>query len=141
MSKKIILKKLEQLLKLLDELKAWLVEHPDFGADLPLLRASERNLELIMELATDINALILGKLKRPIPDTYRGSFEDLGKAGALGKALLAKLIGTVKLRNKLVHHYDFKEDFKKFYRSLNSQIPVLEKYSAAVLKFSEKFKK
>jgi len=138
MSKKIILKKIEQLLKLLDELKSWLIEHPNFNSDLPLLRASERNLELIMELATDVNALILGELKKPMPDTYRGSFEDLGKAGVVDKTLLEKLFYAVKLRNKLVHHYDFKQDFKKFYRSLKAQIPVLENYSKAITKFSKK---
>ncbi len=138
MAKETILKKLEQLAKLLDELKNWLVKNPDFNRDLPLLRASERNFELIIEQATDINALILGELKKPIPDTYLGSFVDLYKAEVIEKELVDKLQGTAKLRNQMVHEYDFNEDFKKFYSDLGAQIPVLEEYQKVISAYSQK---
>jgi uncharacterized protein YutE (UPF0331/DUF86 family) len=137
MAKETILKKLEQLTKLLDELKAWLVKNLDFGRDLPLLRASERNFELIVENATDINALILGELKKPIPDTYQGSFVDLEKAGLIKKELADGLIETAKLRNQMVHEYDFIEDFEIFYAKLAKQISVLEEYQKAIAVYSK----
>ncbi len=128
MEKETLLKKIERSKQLLSELQLWLVKNPNFNEDLPLLRASERNFELVVEQATDINGIVLGVLKKPISDTYKGSFYDIAKAGVFEPEFVPELITMVDLRNKMVHDYDFNEDFIIFYSNLNTQVNTLVKY-------------
>ena len=75
MSKELILKKLEQLKELLAEL-ARLLETPlpQFTKDLRTISAAERNFELIVETASDINTQMLLDSGEKTPDTYKQSF-------------------------------------------------------------------
>lgn len=125
MNLEIINKKLEQIQVLLDELEK-LLEKP-FSAsssDMISIRAAERDFQLIVELASDINTSILIEKTGETPDSYRESFADLGKLGILSKETLAKLVTSARLRNILVHEYDFDEDYDKFYKSAKEFIAL-----------------
>lgn len=125
----IINKKLEQINILLSELEQ-LVEMP-FSAsqtDMIKIRAAERDFQLIVELASDINTTILIEKTGETPDSYRSSFSNLGKLGILDDNTLSILVSSAKLRNILIHEYDFDEDYRKFYDSAKEIIPSYHKY-------------
>ena len=84
MSKEFILKKLEQMKILVEEL-ALLSSLPfaDFKNKFTNIRSAERNFQLIIELASDINAHISAERKLSAPDTYRESFVQMTKIGVL----------------------------------------------------------
>lgn len=134
MSKELILKKLEQLKELLRELARLLLMPPaQFTNDLTTIRAAERNFELIVETASDINTQMLLDSGKKTPDTYKQSFVELKKAGVLSPALAATLVSTAKLRNILVHEYDFEEDFERFYTAAKNAVPAYQEYITAIL--------
>jgi uncharacterized protein YutE (UPF0331/DUF86 family) len=134
MSKELILKKIEQLKALLKELKELLeTPLPQFTNDFKTIRAAERNFELIVEIASDVNTHLLLEAGKKTPDTYAQSFLELAKEGALSNTLAAQLVATAKLRNILVHEYDFEEDNERFYHSARAALPAYEEYIKAIL--------
>ena len=129
MSHDLILKKLEQMRNLLTELKGLLeLSFSDFKNTFTNVRSAERNYQLIVELASDINAYIIAQSGAEIPDTYRQSFKQMAKIGILENSELPKFIKSSNLRNILVHEYDFDEDNFIFYKSAKEFIPLYEQY-------------
>lgn len=72
----------------------------------PLTRAAaERLLQVVVDLAFDVNShLAVARLGRA-PDTGRQSFLDLAEAGVLSAEVAERLAPAAGLRNVLVHHY------------------------------------
>ncbi|KKW11046.1 MAG: hypothetical protein UY50_C0022G0014 [Parcubacteria group bacterium GW2011_GWA2_49_9] len=66
----------------------------------------ERLFQLVVDEAVDVNALILEREKRPLPDTNQATFEALADAGIISRDLHARIAGSVGLRNRLVHRYE-----------------------------------
>ncbi len=129
MSKAIILKKLEQLKTLLGALEPLLQEPlPQFITNLVKVRAAERNFELLVEVASDINTQILLDKGEKTPDSYKDSFLILQEKGMLSNALASRLIESAKLCNILVHEYDFEEDYERFYHSAKQSMPAYREY-------------
>ncbi len=72
----------------------------------PLTRAAaERLLQVIVDLAFDVNAHLAVALLGRAPDTGRQSFLDLATAGVLDPESAERLAPAAGLRNVLVHHY------------------------------------
>ena len=135
MGNEIIEKKLEQIHALIAELKEWTeVDFEVFDRTVTLVRSCERNLELLVELASDINANIVLQKQGKTPDSYKDSFQWLAKMGIIEESLCKKLIDSVKLRNGLVHEYEFELNNRKFYDSIkNDFIPSYTEYLKAVI--------
>jgi uncharacterized protein YutE (UPF0331/DUF86 family) len=78
MAHEVIIKKLEQIDRLLTELSRLLSSSfAIFKDNIDSIRAAERNFELIIELASDVNNEIALVRGLPIADTYRGSFTQI----------------------------------------------------------------
>ena len=136
MGLEIIHKKLEQMRVLIDELEMLLSN--TFTASqsgMITIRAAERDFQLIVEMASDINTMILIEKTGETPDSYRSSFSNLAKLDIFNKQTLSKLITSAKLRNILVHEYDFDEDYEKFYESAKEFIPAYREYIKTILNF------
>ena len=68
----IIWKKLDQISLLLNELKELVgVPFPEFKSAFRNIRSAERNFQLIIELASDINAQLVTDGGGQTPDTYK----------------------------------------------------------------------
>lgn len=133
MPKEVILKKLDQIKTLLAELSDWTSKSmDDFMADIKLIRASERNFQLMVELASDINTQILLEQGSNTPDSYRQSFQNLADQRILDHALGQQLVESAKIRNILVHEYDFEEDYAKFYHSVKAILPAYGVYIGVI---------
>lgn len=135
MGNEIVEKKSEQIHSFLKELEEWTaVEFEIFDKTITLVRSSERNLELLVELASQINSAIILQKREKTPDTYKDSFQWLNKLGIIKEDVCKKLVDSVKLRNGLVHEYEFELDNRKFYDSVkNDFIPAYTEYLKAVI--------
>lgn len=131
----VIQKKLEQMHALVKELEEWVsIPFDAFVRDLVRLRASERNFQLIVDTAVDINARILIQKTETTPDTYKESFIQLGKLGVLPHSLAGTLAQSAAIRNILVHEYDFVEDYQLFYSSIKKIMPAYKDYLRIIVK-------
>ena len=136
MPEEIIQKKLDQMKQLLRELNELFNKpRPEFLKDVVVIRAAERDFQLIVDLASDINTHILIERGRETPDTYRQSFIDIEREGILPTDLAQTLAVSARLRNILVHEYDFDEDYIKFHESAKEFIPAYREYLKIILSF------
>ena len=139
MSKELIFKKAEQLKELIAELARLLETTPEqFVKDMKTIRAAERNFELMVEVASDINTQIIIERGGMTPDTYRESFSRLQKTGVLPDNLTDALTESAKIRNILVHEYDFEEDYEKFYYSAKKLLPAYHEYMSVIYAYIKK---
>lgn len=102
------------------------------------IRASERNFQLLVEQASDINSHIALEKGVNTPDTYWESFREIEKLGIISCALSKDLIKSAKLRNILIHEYDFDQDNFIFYKSVKSFMPIYKNYIVAIEKYYDK---
>ena len=136
MPKEVLHKKLDQIQELISELEELLSKPFDeFTSSFIYIRAAERNFQLIVDMASDINTHILVANGKKTPDSYKQSFSDLAKINLLYRDLIHKLVNTAKLRNVLVHEYDFEEDYEKFYTSAKESIPPYKEYVRMIYKY------
>lgn len=141
MINEIILKKLDQIKELINELERLLNTSLEmFIKDLVAVRAAERNFQLMVDIASDINTHILIERGSKTPDTYRESFIALEKKGILSHELVRQLAESAKVRNILVYEYDFEEDYEKFYHAARSHIPVYRQYIEIIYHYTHEGK-
>ena len=139
LNKELILKKIEQIGTLISELKELLKDDvADFIRNIKIVRSAERNFQLMVDTAIDINGKIILERSKKIPDSYRQSFLELETLEIFSHELASSLAPTASLRNILVHEYDFEEDYNKFYEAAKASIPVYEEYCKAIHRFIEK---
>ena len=139
MSKDFILKKLEQIIKLIIELSELAVlPFSDFKGKFTNIRTAERNFQLVVDLASDINAHIVLEHGGSTPETYRDSFVKMTDLGVLDKKNLPSFIKSANLRNILVHEYDFDEDDFIFYKSLKEFLPIYQSYIKSIQEYISK---
>lgn len=81
-------------------------------------RGAERLLQLLVEVASDINSAILVDKAEIPPDSYYDSFIKAGNSGIISVKLSRELAPTTGLRNRLVHEYgEYKESI--VFRNIN----------------------
>lgn len=125
----LIFKKLEQMSVLLKELRQLLdMPFAEFKSTFTNIRSAERNFQLIVELASDINAQIIAENEGQTPDTYRESFKRMADIKILDEKLLPQFVKSSSLRNILIHEYDFDEDNFIFFNSAKEFVPLYEGY-------------
>lgn len=136
MGNELILKKLEQIKELLHELERLLdTSLGAFIQNLTVVRAAERNFQLAVDIASDINTQILLEAGGKTPDTYRESFLELEKEKILSSELVRQLVESAKVRNILVHEYDFEEDYERFYRAARLCVPAYREYAGVIYNY------
>ena len=72
----------------------------------------ERILQLIVEVACDMNAHLLSQRVEKPPSSYFESFILLGRQGIISQKLAEELAPSTGLRNALVHFYEGIEEEK-----------------------------
>lgn len=143
MGSEIILKKLNQIENLLDDLGE-ILNNPfsEFRNNKLFVGTAERYFQLLVDAASDINVQILVDKGKGTPDTYRQSFFEVGRENVLPSSLADELAVSAQLRNILVHEYDFEEDYRKFYDEAKRFIPLFRSYCKAIHEYaSSSFKR
>ncbi len=109
--KEIFISKLNYLKNYYEELKCLeSLSFHEYTQDKIKRRAIERLLQLIVEVACDINSLVLSK-KGIVAESYHDSFLKMGEAEIVEKAVALKLARTTGLRNRIIHEYgEYKDE-------------------------------
>jgi uncharacterized protein YutE (UPF0331/DUF86 family) len=129
----VYLKKLEQMSELVAELEGLLGRTLDeFVRDRIVARAAERDFQLLVNLAVDVNLYLIAERARTTPDSYRESFLELVALGILERPLAEALGRSARLRNVLVHEYDFDTDVVLFHRSAREFLEPYRRYLRAL---------
>jgi uncharacterized protein YutE (UPF0331/DUF86 family) len=128
--------KLNQLLHVLSETDEWLEVPPDaFGKDTKLVRACQRNLQLLVEYAADINGILILERGTQPPRSYRESFTEvfgMPIAAALPAADREALLTSVDWRNELIHEYEPSENNDAFYAKLKDFTRAYREYARVI---------
>ncbi len=99
-------RRLRLMRQTLDELSALRTVDADRLAAEPLTRAAaERLLQVLSDLAVDVNGHLVVALTGRAPTTGRSSYLDAAGAGVLSPSLADRLAPVAGLRNLLVHRY------------------------------------
>ncbi len=77
----------------------------DLRSDLMKRGALERFVQVIIDLALEVNGHLVVAVGYPAPKTARESFVAMARAGVLDPELADRLAPTAGFRNVLVHHY------------------------------------
>lgn len=109
--KEIFIGKLNYLKNYYEELKCFeSLNFNQYIQDKIKRRAIERLLQLIVEVACDINSFVLSK-SGIVGESYHDSFVKMGEAGTLEKDVAMKLARTTGLRNRIIHEYgEYKDE-------------------------------
>lgn len=107
----------------------------EFREDTTRIAAAERNFQLLVDLASDVNAQILVEKYGQTPDTYKQTFTQLDQEKIISHELTEKLIRGVQIRNILVHEYDFEEDYEKFYYAAKEFLPAYQEYMQVIYRY------
>lgn len=100
----------------------------------------ERLLQLIVEVACDINShIVVRRNEKPPPDYYQ-SFIDLGKTGVISQPLAKKLAPSSALRNALIHAYEEIDD-EKVRRSITLALKYFPRYIESLQQYYQREKK
>ena len=120
----------------ISETEGWIVlSVEDFSRDTKLIRACQRNLQLLVEYASDINGILALEFGKKPPGSYRESFAavfalDVGTA--LSVTDRAALYASVEWRNDLIHEYEPAESHDEFYARLKEFLPAYRNYARAI---------
>lgn len=80
--------------------------YEDYYQDRNLKYAVERVLQLIVDLALDINNMLLAMNKKPPAADYFNSFIDLAECGILEHDFAFAISPSAGLRNRLIREYE-----------------------------------
>lgn len=125
--KEIFIGKLDYLKNYYEELKSFeSLSFQGYVQDKIKRRAIERLLQLIVEVACDINSFILSK-SSVAAESYHDSFMKLDEAGIIEKDVALKLARTTGLRNRIIHEYgEYKDEV--VYKNISIFIEFYGKY-------------
>lgn len=133
----VVERKLEALANYLDELRALRpTDLQEYQADLARRRAIERLLQLVVEVATDINTHLAAESGQ-VPDDYFESFWSAARLGAIDDDLARRLAPSAGLRNRLVHEYEVLDDAQVF-ASIDMALDLFPVYIRQILGFLER---
>lgn len=138
LDKEFVRQKQSLLIKYLDELEPLAkCSLDEYRADYVKRHAVEKLIELVVEYASDINRHIIESTRQAPPQTYYGTFEEMGRLGIIPEDLAARLGSTTGLRNRLVHGYEKVSDdivyysLKPFLRNYKRYIALIDDYLAS----------
>jgi uncharacterized protein YutE (UPF0331/DUF86 family) len=136
MENQLIEAKLNQLLRILGETESWLaIPLAEFSGDTKLIRACQRNLQLLVEYASDINGILILEGNHKVPGSYRESFTvvfGMDLASALSRADRDALLASVDWRNELIHEYEPEASNEVFYATLKESLVAYRHYAQAI---------
>ncbi len=124
----LVMEKLHTMKNYLEELEAiGQLSFEEYQKDSWKRYALERLIQLIVDLAVDINNLILTFLKQPASKDYYNTFIEMGEAGVLPVDFAVSMAPCTGMRNRLVHQYESIEP-EIIYHAIPKTIEGFKKY-------------
>lgn len=138
LDKDLIKQKIDQLLRYLEEISPILkLPYQRVYRDLYRLRTVERNIQLIVDTAVDINTHILLEVTGKVPDKNVESFLMLGGFGMFPPRFLRELAQSAGFRNRIVHEYERTDPYILF-RSAQKFHRLYFKYCDGIMRWLKK---
>ncbi len=107
MTQVLLVQRLSQIVTCCDELAPLLSIGYEEFASLPAhFRLAERDVQLVVDSAVDVNNHLILEAGRVPPQKYFDTFLELGRLKILPRALADRLARTSGLRNRIVHEYE-----------------------------------
>lgn len=123
-----VVEKLIKLMEYLEQLKTIKpVSFQQYIGDITTKYAVERIMQLIVDVALDINNVLLAFHRKPPAADYFNSFVDLGECGVLEQGFALSIAPSTGLRNRLVHEYEKIND-EIVYQSIEKMIASYTEY-------------
>ncbi len=128
--------KLKQLASYYQELEqiASGLTFENYQNQIMIKRAIERDIQLIVECATDINNMILKQLSKGPAKDYFNSFIDLADNQVIETDFALKLAPSTGLRNILVHEYE-KIDDRIVFKSITNVLIYYRQYLQIIAEY------
>lgn len=133
--KNLVKEKIRNIQEYLSEIKSILaLSVQDIISNIEKLRTLERNFQLIVDEALDINIHFIKEMNLKSPDDFQSTFEILGENKIIPFDFAYKIAPVVGLRNRIVHRYEaldkrlFIETFKKEFPDFEQYIKLIENY-------------
>lgn len=133
----LVLRKIESLKKYLDELETFqALTFEEYRGKISNYRSVERLIQLLVEVASDINAHLLARMQNVAVEDYRSSFLLMGEKGLLNPTLAQDLSKATGMRNRLVHDYE-KIDDQAVFHAIPLALSGFKEYIKQVLNILE----
>lgn len=130
----LINEKLIKLVSYIHELKEIKPDNfKEYSKDVIRRYAIERLIQLIIDLALDINNIILSSMEKPPASDYFNSFIDLIELNIFDHEFANNIAPSTGLRNRLVHEYESIDD-RIVYESIDKVIAFYSKYVSYINK-------
>ena len=131
----LIKRKIEHILSYLEELKPIAkISFEEFVGDKRNFRTAERDLQLIVDTAVDINNhLVVASGSLP-PNDYFESFIKLSNLQIFPKQFAERIAQSAGLRNRLVHEYE-EIDLSRLFEDLENDIRDYQEYCEYIIKY------
>lgn len=100
-------------------------------------RAVERLIQLIVDVAVDINTHMVVDAGHPAPNDSRSSFLGVERLGVLPSQVVKDIAPSVGERNIIVHQYDDLDD-EIIHASIGQTLRLYREYVRYVLQYLEK---
>lgn len=101
--------------------------YEEYKADLKTRYALERLMQLVVDLALDVNNLLLSDYGKPPASDYYNSFIDLAECDVFSEKFASKIAPSTGLRNRLVHEYERIND-SIVYNSIDLMVELYNQY-------------
>ncbi|MCR4328558.1 MAG: DUF86 domain-containing protein [Patescibacteria group bacterium] len=135
LDKILVKKKLANLGKYLNELEPILkLSYEEFVKNYREIRTAERDFQLIVDAAVDINVHLLLNSGQQPPEKNYESFIALEKTGVLSETQAKGIAPSAGLRNRLVHEYD-EINPEILHRSLKKFVKSYKEYGMLILRY------
>jgi uncharacterized protein YutE (UPF0331/DUF86 family) len=139
-NKDIIQRKLTKMSKYLDELAYFQdISYDEYLENFRHRRTVERLIQLIVDVAVDINSHVLVDEGYPPPEDSFGSFIKVGELGILSQEFAKRIAPSTGERNIIVHEYE-KIDDGLVYDSIKESIAMYKLYISYYLQFITKLR-
>lgn len=136
--KRLLKRKLSNLKEYLKELEPFeKISLQYYLNDYKNKRTVERDIQLIVECATDINNHILIETQENPPKDYYSSFTELVKINVLPHNFASSIAETAGLRNRLVHEYEEIKD-SIVYRNIEKVLRLYQEYIKYIMNYLTK---
>jgi len=136
----LVRRKLVKLHQYLEELKGLSrYSFQDYQENYLIKRTAERLIQLLVDVASDINSHVLVDEGYPPPPDYYRSFTESVKTGLIPRDFAQKIAPSTGERNIIVHEYEEIDDFT-VYQSITEAIEMYEKYIVYAMDFLNRHK-
>lgn len=128
----VVIDKLLRMAQYLDQIEANRpAEYAQYASDDMRRLALERLIQLVVDLALDVNNILSSSRNHAPASDYFNSFLDMAELGFLEEGFALAIAPSTSIRNRLVHEYE-KTDDRIVFASLPKFVDMYRQYVSRI---------